>query len=111
MTEAEERKELWLSAYRDLIRVIESLGYPAEFAKALSRDLNSVWTMRRMVSYLEQARPDTPEEIADEMLAIKSDQDEWIRKKEAEGASIRYNEIMRYGLGVGDDEAGDEGVK
>ncbi len=45
-----------------------------------------------------QARPRTAEEIADEMLAIMSDRDSWIAKKEAEQANARYTQILNEGL-------------
>ena len=44
------------------------------------------------------------EEIADEMLAIMSDRDRWIQKKQAEEANARYNELIYYGLGEDDED-------
>ena len=47
-----------------------------------------------MIGYLLSARPRNEEEIVDEMLAIMSDRDAWIRKKEAEFANQKYNEYL-----------------
>ena len=54
--------------------------------------------MSRMIGYLHHAKPRSAEEIADEMLAIMSDRERWIKKKEAEQANAKYNELLYYGL-------------
>ena len=38
------------------------------------------------------------EEIADEMLAIMSDREQWIAKKEAEEANARYTQLLNENL-------------
>ena len=50
--------------------------------------------MNRMTSYLLKAKPDRPEDIVDEMLAIKSDTEQWIRKKKAEYTNRKINEYL-----------------
>lgn len=95
--------ESWKEAYRNLIEAVVSMGYPEEFGKAIAKNLGSENTMRRMTAYLYHARPRSAEEIADEMLAIMSDRERWIRKKETERANARYNELRYYGFG-GDGE-------
>ena len=97
--------ESWKAAYRELIGTIVRMGYPEEFGKLIARNLGSEKTMRRMTAYLHSAKPRSAEEIADEMLAIMSDRESWIRKKKAEEANARYNELLYYGLGdIGEDE-------
>ena len=91
--------ESWKAAYRDLIETIVRMGYPEELGKAVAKNLGSEKTMRRMTAYLHSAKPRSAEEIVDEMLAIMSDRERWIRKKEAEKANARYNELLYYGLG------------
>jgi hypothetical protein len=91
-------RESWKAAYRDLIETIVHMGYPEEFGKAIAKNLGSEKTMRRMTAYLHAAKPRSAEEIADEMLAIMSDRERWIAKKEAEKANARYNEILNEGL-------------
>ena len=97
--------ESWKAAYRELIGTIVRMGYPEGFGKLIARNLGSEKTMRRMTAYLHSAKPRSAEEIADEMLAIMSDRERWIRKKKAEEANARYNELLYYGLGdIGEDE-------
>ena len=91
--------ESWKEAYRELVEMIVRMGYPEDFGKVIARNLGSEKTMRRMTAYLHHAKPRSAEEIADEMLAIMSDRERWIRKKEAEEANARYNELLYYGLG------------
>ena len=90
--------EPWKEAYRELVSAIVRMGYPKEFGKIIAKNLGSEKTMRRMTAYLYSAKPRTAEEIADEMLAIMSDRERWIAKKEAEAANARYNELLYYGL-------------
>ena len=90
--------ESWKAAYRELIETIVHLGYPEEFGKAVASNLGSEKTMHRMSAYLRSAKPRSAEEIADEMLAIMSDRERWIAKKEAEEANARYNDILNNGL-------------
>ena len=77
--------ESWKAAYKELIDTITRMGYPEEFGKAIAKNL---------------ARPRSAEEIADEMLAIMSDRERWIRKKEAEEANARYNEYLNEQRGI-----------
>ena len=90
--------ESWKEAYRELVETIERMGYPLDFGKAIAKNLGSEKTMRRMTAYLHNAKPRSAEEIADEMLAIMSDRERWIAKKEAEATNARYNEILNRGL-------------
>ena len=90
--------ESWKEAYRELIDTIVRMGYPEEFGRAIAKNLGSEKTMRRMTAYLHHAKPRSAEEIADEMLAIMSDRERWIKKKEAEQANAKYNELLYYGL-------------
>ena len=85
-------------ARKDLIRAIARMGYPQEFGMVIADSLGSEKMMRRMISYLHQAKPRSAEEIADEMLASKSDVDRWVSKKQAEYYNVKYNEMLYYGL-------------
>ena len=91
-------QESWKAAYNELVSRIVRMGYPEEFGKAIARNLGSEKTMRRMSAYLVNAKPRSAEEIADEMLAIMSDRERWIQKKESEQANARYNQILNEGL-------------
>ena len=90
--------ESWKEAYRELIDTLVRMGYPEEFGRAIAKNRGSEKTMRRMTAYLHHAKPRSAEEIADEMLAIMSDRERWIKKKEAEQANAKYNELLYYGL-------------
>jgi len=96
--------ESWKAAYRDLVRAVVSKGYPEEFGVQIARNLGSENTMNRMTAYLYSANPRSAEEIADEMLAIMSDRERWIQKKEAEEANRAYNEWLNRAAEYGDEE-------
>ena len=91
-------QESWKAAYRDLIGTVAQMGYPEEFGKVIAKNLGSEKTMRRMTAYLKNAKPRSAEEIADEMLAIMSDREQWIAKKEAEEANARYTQLLNENL-------------
>ena len=80
------RDRLREDAREQLVDAILQLGYPAEFGVALAEELRSEQAMRRMASYLRQAQPQSPEEIADEMLAIVAQRDSWVERKISEHA-------------------------
>lgn len=81
-------------AMQDLIRILEQMGYPREFGIAIGNELHSEKMIMRMCGYLRSAKPKRPEDIVDEMLAIKSDVDRWVSKKKAEYTNSRLNEYM-----------------
>lgn len=97
-------QRLWARTRDDLVRVIESLGFPAELGEAAARLLGSPKAMERMISYLRQVQPQKEELIVDEMLAIRSEIDAWREKKASEEANARYNEILNCGLGADEDD-------
>ena len=88
----------WNRTRDELVRNIESLGFPAELGEAVARHLGSPKAIERMISYLHYVKPKTEELVVDEMLAIRSEIDAWKEKKASEKANARYNEILYYGL-------------
>ncbi len=88
----------WERAYRELLQAVTRKGYPEEFGKAIAKNLGSEKMMSRMTAYLYSANPRSAEEIADEMLAIMSDRERWIQKKETEYYNSRYNDMLNKGL-------------
>jgi hypothetical protein len=96
-------QRLWSRTRDDLVRAVESLGFPAELGDAIAKNLGSPKAMERMISYLRNVKPKTAELVVDEMLAIRSEIDAWREKKASEAANARYNEILNYGL-MGADE-------
>lgn len=87
----------------ELCKLMMKKGYPIEFCNAISGELNTDYTAARMIGYINAEPFTTMEIIADEMLAILSDRDTFIKKKEAEYAQAKLNELYMYGLDVEDE--------
>ena len=80
----------WARARDRLAAAAASLGYPEELADLLAGQLKSPRAIDRMTSYLLQARPESIETIADEMLAIRAEIDTWRERKESREAQAGY---------------------
>ena len=79
-------------------------GYSEEFSDLVTKNLNTDFTAARMVGYLSHYS-DLPEgEVVDEMLAILSDRDRIMQKKEAEAVNARWNQFLWEGLQVEEDD-------
>ncbi len=74
-------------AYAELADAIMEMGYPEEFAQVLAGELRSEAAIRRMAAYVRNARPASPEQIADEMLTIVEQRSRWVEKKMSEHAN------------------------
>ena len=88
----------WTMIKEGLVSDVVRLGHPEELGEMIARQLGSPKAMQRFRAYLHNARPQSAEEIVDEMLAIQSEIDAWREKKAGEKANARYNEILYYGL-------------
>lgn len=88
------RTELSMQLYRMMV----DLGYPEGFADEITKNLNTDWTAMRMMGYLRHYGKLPLEEVADEMLAILSDRNRIMQKKECEAVNARWNEIMSEGF-------------
>lgn len=93
-----KEQRLWARTRDDLVRTIESLGFPAELGDMIAKHLGSPKAIERMTAYLYYEKPKSEELIVDEMLAIRSEIDAWREKKASEEANARYNEMQYYGL-------------
>ena len=91
-------QRLWAKTRDDLVRAVESLGFPAELGEAIAKYLGSPKAMERMIAYLHYVKPESEELVVDEMIAIRSEIDAWREKKASEEANARYNEMLYYGL-------------
>lgn len=69
-------------------------GYPEPFCDQVTKNLNTDWTAQRMIRYLSHYRHLPMEEVADEMLAILSDRNRIMQKKELESSNARWNEHL-----------------
>ena len=81
-----------------LYKMLISRGYPESFCDLVTKNLNTDFTASRMIGYLCHYSDLPPEEIADEMLAILSDREAIVRKKELEHAQATINSVYREGL-------------
>ena len=83
----------------ELYQVLLDRGYPKKFcAEVAYKNMNTDYTATRMLSYLYRVSEPRIEDLVDEMLAILSDRDAIIRKKEMEHAQAVMNEMYRNGL-------------
>lgn len=83
----------------ELYKVLLSKGYPKELCAEIAyKNMNTDYTATRMLGYLYRYSEPKIEDLIDEMLAILSDRNEIIQKKEMEHAQATINEIYRNGL-------------
>ena len=83
----------------ELYKLLLSRGYPKELCAEIAyKHMNTYYTATRMLGYLYRVSDPKIEDLIDEMLAILSDREEIIRKKESERAQARVSEIYRNGL-------------
>ena len=83
----------------ELYKVLLDRGYPREFCAEIAyKNMNTDYTATRMLGYLYRVSNPRIEDLVDEMLAILSDRDAIIQKKEMEHAQAVINEIYRNGL-------------
>lgn len=83
----------------ELYRLLLSKGYPEELCREIAyKHMNTDYTATRMMGYLYRVSNPRIEDLVDEMLAILSDREEIIRKKEMERAQAVMNDVYRNGL-------------
>jgi len=88
------RSPLSLELYEEMRR----RGYPAAFCDAVTENLNTDFTAKRMLGYLAYYDRLPMEEVADEMIAILTDRQRIMDKMEAERINAAWNEIMMEGF-------------
>ena len=87
---------LWAQARDRLVAAVTALGFSAELAELMAKQLKSPKAIDRMVSYIRQAHPRTEDMLVDEMLAICAEIETWRQKKESQEAQARYNSWLYY---------------
>ena len=87
---------LWAQARDRLVAAVTGIGFSAELAELMAKQLGSPKAIDRMVSYIRQAHPRTEEMLVDEMLAICAEIETWRQKKESQEAQARYNSWLYY---------------
>ncbi|WP_173021064.1 hypothetical protein [Mediterraneibacter faecis] len=83
-----------------LYNLMMERGYPENLCDLVTRNLNTDYTATRMIGYLSHYSDLPDVEVVDEMLAILSDRNELIKKKESEQVQARISEIYRFGLDI-----------
>lgn len=88
-----------LERTEELYKVLLSKGYPKEFCAEIAyKNMNTDYTATRMLGYLYRVSDPRIEDLVDEMIAILSDRDEIIKKKESEHAQAVINDVYERGL-------------
>ncbi len=83
----------------ELYQLLLSKGCPRELCAQIAYEhMNTDYTATRMLGYLYRVSHPRVEDVVDEMLAILSDREEIIRKKEMEHAQAVINDIYKNGL-------------
>ena len=91
-----ERTELSMQLYQLML----DRGYPENLCDLVTRNLNTDYTAGRMIGYLSHYSYLPDVEVVDEMLAILSDRNAIMQKKETEKAQAKINELYRFGLDI-----------
>lgn len=83
----------------ELYKILLSKGYPKELCAEIAyKNMNTDYTATRLLGYLYRISNPRIEDLIDEMLAILSDRNAIIQKKELEHAQATINRIYREGL-------------
>ena len=78
---------------------LKEKGYPDDFCREIAyKHMNTDYTATRMLGYLYRISNPRSEDVVDEMLAILSDRNAIIQKKELEHAQATINRVYREGL-------------
>lgn len=83
-----------------LYQMLVERNYPENLCDLVTRNLNTDYTASRMIGYLSHYSYLPEVEVVDEMLAILSDRNAIIQKKESEKAQAKVSEIYRFGLDI-----------
>ncbi len=70
-------------------------GYPEDFAQIIAIEMSTEFTGKRMYGYIAANEKLRLEDVADEMLAIKSDRDRIAEKHILEHAQASINRMYR----------------
>ena len=85
---------------KQLYQIMLNRGYPENLCDLVTKNLNTDFTASRMIGYLSHYSHLPDVEVVDEMLAILSDRNAIMKKKESEKAQAAVNEIYQFGLDI-----------
>ena len=91
-----EYQQQWAQARDQLSAALSAAGYPAELAQLMAQQLGSPRAIDRMTAYVRHGYARNMEMLADEMLAICADTENWREKKESQEAQTKYNARLFY---------------
>ena len=78
-----ERTDMEKARTDALYYALKEKGYPDDFCREIAyKQMNTDYTATRMLGYLYRVSNPRPEDVVDEMLAILSDRNAIIQKKE-----------------------------
>lgn len=78
----------------ELYEILIDKGYSEQFSDLITKNLNTDFTVGRMIGYLSHYTSLPEAEIVDEMLSILSDRNRIMQKKDMEATDARWNRIM-----------------
>ncbi len=87
-------QKIWARSRDRLVSAVTALGFPAELAELMAKQLKSPKAIDRMTSYIRQAHPNSEEMLVDEMLAICAEIDAWRERKLSLEAQSRYSAML-----------------
>mgnify|MGYP000893948669 CR=1 FL=1 len=88
----------------ELYRALQDKGYPDELCREIAyKHMNTDYTATRMLGYLYRVTSPRVEDVIDEMLAILSDRNRIMQKKELESNNAEWNRILMRGLDTEDE--------
>ena len=94
-----ERTDMEKARTDVLYYALKEKGYPDDFCREIAyKQMNTDYTATRMLGYLYRVSNPRVEDLVDEMLAILSDRQQIIQKKEMEQAQAVMNDVYRNGL-------------
>lgn len=79
---------------KELYQILLQRGYPEPFCDEVTKNFNTDFTAQRMIGYLAHYKKLPMEEIADETLAILSDRNRIMQKKQLEQSNAAYNKYL-----------------
>lgn len=86
-----------------LYKMLLSRGYPESFCDLVTKNLNTDFTASRMIGYLCHYSDLPPERSRTKSLAILSDRNRIMQKKELESNNAEWNRILMQGLDTEDE--------
>lgn len=83
---------------KELYQILLDKRYSEQFSDLITKNLNTDFTAGRMIGYLSHYTSLPELEIVDEMLAILSDRNRIMQKKELEAVNAKWNAMMQEGF-------------